>query len=50
LLRVILYALVVTVFGPQGRLDARPEGPLARLVAQAATRLSGLLGGETNRT
>jgi DNA-binding IclR family transcriptional regulator len=42
-------AMVVTVFGPQGRLDARPEGPLARLVVQAAKRLSGLLGGATNR-
>jgi DNA-binding IclR family transcriptional regulator len=43
-------AMVVTVFGPQGRLDAKPEGPLAQVVAQAAKRLSGLLGGETNRT
>lgn len=38
-------AMVVTVFGPQGRLDARPEAPLARLVAEAAARLSALMGG-----
>lgn len=38
-------AMVVTVFGPQGRLDATPEGPLARLVAEAATQLSALMGG-----
>lgn len=38
-------AMVVTVFGPQGRLDARPEAPLARLVAEAATRLSAVLAG-----
>jgi len=43
-------AMVVTVFGPKGRLDARSDGPLAVLVAEGATRLSGLLGGAPNRT
>jgi DNA-binding IclR family transcriptional regulator len=41
-------AMVLTIFGPPGRLDARPDGPLAGLVAQSATRLSGLLGGLTD--
>ena len=43
-------AMVVTVFGPEGRLDARTDGPLAHLVAQAAARLSRLMGGAPSRT
>ncbi|MBV8912976.1 MAG: hypothetical protein JOZ05_08065 [Acetobacteraceae bacterium] len=37
-------AMAVTVFGRAGRIDTRPDGALARLVAGATAKVSATLG------